>query len=140
MSFDSLLVMAEQSPEDWLEAEFERPISKHLPIALRYGDEYGNETGSAPSPRFYSRFAFFENAMTAGDPLRQRVAYALSQIFVVSGRVDEIGSDPVGLASYYDMLLEHAFGNYEDLLRAVTLHPVMGVYLSHVNNAKPDPA
>ena len=140
LSFDDLVVMTEQSPESWLEAQFQTPVSKHLPIALRYGDEYGYETGSAPSPRFYSRFAFFENAMTAGDPLRQRVAYALSQIFVVSGRVDEIGSDPVGLASYYDMLLEHAFGNYEDLLRAVTLHPVMGVYLSHVNNAKSDPA
>ena len=46
--------------------------------------------------------------------------------------------NPVGLASYYDTLPEHSFGNYRDLLLAVTLHPSMGFFLSHVNNAKTD--
>jgi uncharacterized protein (DUF1800 family) len=63
----------------------------------------------------------------------------LTQLFVVSDNVDQIFINPLGLANYYDTLLANAFGNYRDLLRAVTLHPVMGIYLSHVNNAKTNP-
>ncbi|MEE4297942.1 MAG: DUF1800 domain-containing protein [Pseudomonadales bacterium] len=139
MPYDDIVAVARQGPEAWLEAQFQLPASTHVPIIVRYGDEYGYDFLTPPFPGLYPRFAFFENAMLAPDQLRQRVAYALTQIFVVSGRVEEIGSDPAGLASYYDMLLEHAFGNFRDLLRAVTLHPVMGLYLSHVNNAKSDP-
>ena len=76
---------------------------------------------------------FFVNAMTGQDQLRQRVAFALSQIFVVSGT--DI-THAAGMASYQNLLLDHAFGNYRDLLEAVTLHPVMGAYLDMVNNAR----
>lgn len=76
---------------------------------------------------------FFANAMTGRDQLRQRVAFALSQIFVVSGT--EM-THAAGMAGYQNMLLDHAFGNYRDLLEAVTLNPVMGAYLDMVNNAK----
>lgn len=86
------------------------------------------------------RFAWWQAAMTNNDPLRQRVAFALSQIFVVSDLQDELADNPEGLASYYDVLVRNSFGNYRNLLREVTLHPVMGVYLSHFNNAKADPA
>jgi uncharacterized protein (DUF1800 family) len=89
-------------------------------------------------PALYRRFAFFENALTAPDQLRQLTAYALTQLFVVS-ETGVLGNNPVGLSNYYDTLLAHSFGNYRDLLRAVTLHPAMGFYLSHVNNAKTDP-
>ena len=73
------------------------------------------------------------------DPLRQRVGFALSQIFVISDRMEDLAVDPEGMAHYYDMLLGHAFGNYEDLLRDVSLHPCMGNYLSHLGNRKADP-
>ena len=43
------------------------------------------------------------------------------------------------MISYYDLLLEHAFGNYRDLLLAVARHPAMGIYLSHMGNEKADP-
>jgi uncharacterized protein (DUF1800 family) len=76
--------------------------------------------------------------MEAPDPLRQRVALALSEIFVVSDNVGAIGDNPIGLANYYDMLLEHAFGNFGDLLYDVSLHPIMGVYLSHLGNERSD--
>ncbi len=76
-------------------------------------------------------------ALWGPDQLRQRVAFALSQIFVVSQR--EV-NEAQGLASYYDMLVEHAFGNFRDLLEDVTLHPVMGTYLSHIRNEKADPS
>ncbi len=78
--------------------------------------------------------------MDAPDLLRQRVALALSEIFVVSDTADALFLTPGSVASYYDLLLEHAFGSYEALLRAVSLHPAMGVYLSHLNNDRSDPA
>jgi uncharacterized protein (DUF1800 family) len=63
---------------------------------------------------------FFENALTAPDQLRQRVAFALSQIFVVSGV--EI-YEAYGMAAYQNMLLNDAFGNYRQLMEDVTLSP-----------------
>ncbi|MEO0055248.1 MAG: hypothetical protein RLZZ50_1195 [Verrucomicrobiota bacterium] len=77
----------------------------------------------------------------SGPPsaLRQRAAYALSQILVVSEKLADLHYHTEGMADYWDTLLAHSFGNYRDLLRAVTLHPCMGVYLSHLKNRKADP-
>lgn len=81
--------------------------------------------------------AFFRNALTGPDQLRQRVAFALSQIFVVSG---------VELPKYWQMvpyqrmLLAQAFGNYRNVMQEVTLSPTMGDYLDMVNNDKPNTA
>jgi len=75
---------------------------------------------------------------TAVDPLRQRVAFALSEIFVISDRLETLGGQPRGMVGYYDMLVTGAFGNARDLLRNVALHPCMGVYLSHMKNRKAD--
>lgn len=69
------------------------------------------------------------------DQLRQRIAYSLSQIFVVSSSGDT-SLYPQGVASYYDMLARNAFGNFRQLLQDVTLHPMMGVYLTHIGNQK----
>jgi len=80
---------------------------------------------------------FFQNALSGADQLRQRVAFALSQIFVVSGA--EI-HEAYGMAAYQNMLLRGAFGNFRDLLSEVTLSPVMGNYLDMVNNDKANPA
>jgi uncharacterized protein (DUF1800 family) len=80
---------------------------------------------------------FFTNALTGQDQLRQRVAWALSQIMVVSGT--EI-YEAYGMAGYQNLLLKDAFGNFRQLLEDVTLSPVMGNYLDMVNNDKPNPA
>ncbi len=80
---------------------------------------------------------FFENALTGQDQLRQRVAFALSQIFVVSGT--EI-YEAYGMAAYQNLLLNDAFVNFRQLMEDVTLSPVMGHYLNMANNAKADPA
>lgn len=79
---------------------------------------------------------FWRQAATAPDQLRQRVAFALSQIFVVSLTNDAVSQYKRGAASYLDMLGREAFGNYRDLLEAVTLHPMMGLFLSHLRNQK----
>jgi uncharacterized protein (DUF1800 family) len=76
---------------------------------------------------------FFMNAMNDSDQLRQRVAFALSQIFVVSGT--EI-YEAYAMADYQNMLLNDAFGNFRTLLQDVTLSPVMGRYLDMSANAK----
>ncbi len=74
------------------------------------------------------------------DPLRQRVAFALSQILVASDRPEALTVEQQGMANFYDFMVKHAFGNYRDLLYDVATHPVMGVYLSHLNNQKANPA
>lgn len=79
---------------------------------------------------------FYRNATTRPDQLRQRVAFALQQIVVVSG-VDVDGT--YGLRNYQNMLLDNAFGNYRQVLKKVALSPVMGDYLDNVNNDKTAP-
>jgi uncharacterized protein (DUF1800 family) len=79
---------------------------------------------------------FFRNALAGPGQLRQRVAFALSQIFVVSAT--EI-YEAYGMAAYQNLLLNNAFGNFRDLLTEVTLSPVMGNYLDMANNDKPNP-
>jgi uncharacterized protein (DUF1800 family) len=74
---------------------------------------------------------FYRNALTQPDQLRQRVAFALAQIFVISSR--EVDGT-YGQRNYHNMLLDKAFTNWRDLMRGVTLSPVMGEYLDHVNN------
>lgn len=86
---------------------------------------------------YYWHTAWWQYVMTQPDVLRARVALALSEIFVIS-ELPELDEVPLGLANYYDMLLDNSFGNYRDLLEDVTFHPCMGVYLTHVNNPKAD--
>ena len=69
--------------------------------------------------------------------LRQRVKYALSQMFVISSdNTTAIQSMPRGEASYYDLLGNDAFGNFRQLLQDVTLNPMMGQFLSMQGNDK----
>jgi uncharacterized protein (DUF1800 family) len=75
--------------------------------------------------------AFFTNALSGQDQLRQRVAFALSQILVVS-TVDV--PLPSWMRSYQQLLYDSAFGNFRKLLYDVTLHPTMGRFLDMVNN------
>ena len=72
------------------------------------------------------------------DQLRQRVAFALSEIFVVSRKNPLIDEFPNGSAYYYDILVNDAFGNYRKLLEDVTLSPAMGVYLNMIGNQRAD--
>ncbi len=84
--------------------------------------------------------AWWLHAITGPDQLRQRVAFALSELFVVSDQNGDIDGQPIATATYYDLLIDNAFGNYRNLLEQVTLSPVMGHYLSMFKNRKPDPA
>lgn len=93
-----------------------------------------NAKATISPTEFYE--SFWSQAANSPDQLRQRVKFALSQIFVIS--MADPNVDPRGAASYYDMLGQRAFGNYRDLLQGVTLHPMMGIYLTSLGNQKED--
>ena len=74
------------------------------------------------------------------DQLRQRMAFALSQILVVSGQgSDVVRGSPEAASAYYEILQNQAFGNYADLLEAITYNLGMGSYLGHLRNQNEDP-
>ncbi len=116
-------------------------VTHSAPTSCQYDATAPTSPASLCARDNYSLFQvqrrFFQNALSGSDQLRQRVAFALSQIFVVSGT--EI-NEAYGMAAYQNMLLRDAFGNFRDLLNDVTLSPVMGNYLDMVNNDKANPA
>lgn len=75
----------------------------------------------------------FMNMYSGQDQLRQRMIFALGQIVVVSSNKNIYGEE---LAPYVRLLSKHAFGNYRDLLRDITLSPAMGKYLDLANSVK----
>jgi uncharacterized protein (DUF1800 family) len=118
----------------WIDAQMQMPPSHQLPF-LR-----ASAAGQQPFELHDERLdIWFRNTVNGNDQLRQRLAFALSEIFVVS-QFGALGVYPYALADYYDMLVDNAFGNYRQLLREVTLHPAMGIYLSILGNEKPDTA
>lgn len=80
--------------------------------------------------------AWWKIAVTGPDQLRQRVAFALSQILVASDANGTIAQWQEGAANYYDIFVNHAFGNFRTILEEVTLSPMMGIYLSSLRSAK----
>ena len=95
----------------------------------------------------HRRAQWFKVAITAPDQLRQRAAWALSQILVASDQGNKLGQDPVALAEYYDTLARDAFGYFDDssgyhagvyptLLADVTYSPAMAKMLTYVQNDK----
>ena len=144
LDFAALEALAVEGRDAWLERQFTLPVGAHTPISRdlinrREAGEFSEIEEDVVFSILTRRLAWWHRTVTAEDTLRQRVAFALSQIFVVSDNVDLLVVDPFALSGYYDMLLRNAFGNFRDLLRDVTLHPAMGIYLSHVNNRRADP-
>ena len=119
--------------EGWIDSQMLKPVSLQLP-----------HVESVPPPQFMFQLQedrvdiWFRNVVNGEDQLRQRVAFALSEILVVS-QLGALSQAPYALADYYDVLAQNAFGNYRTLLEEVTLHPAMGVYLSMLGNEKPNP-
>jgi uncharacterized protein (DUF1800 family) len=140
------------SYEAWLDAQIA------LPPTLSYPYVFTNRNLTSPGSSTYDGTLMFRswwrNSINAPDQLRQRLAFALSEIFVVSeaGPLDDKAD---ALSDYYDTLLHYclgnenyvepagapdANGNFHNLLMAVTLHPAMGRYLDMLDNDKPSPA
>jgi len=131
----------------WIDDQLQRPIGHLLPMVQWQNEQpssaqiYNDRKMNAWWGRAMGLPKLRPDAATdqLPDPLRQRVGFALSQIFVVSDRMERLANENEGVTHFYDTLLQHAFGNYRDLLRAVSLHPAMGIYLSHLGNRRSDP-
>jgi uncharacterized protein (DUF1800 family) len=128
----SINAVAASGRDAWITNEFTKQQNGHLTYLKGLVTAQGAAAMSVDNLN-----ANIWRQMVAGDDqLRQRVAFALSQIFVISQQDSNIFMRPAGVASYYDVLEKYAFGNYRDLLEAVALHPMMGLYLSHLHNQK----
>lgn len=121
----------------WLDAQVALPRQSMLSYMRNAG---GISNPIEPIPFDLYKQAWFVKTASAPDQLRQRVAFALSEIMVVSERGNALANDGLALGAYYDILLRNAFGSYRQLLEDVTLSPAMGRYLSMYRNRKPDPA
>lgn len=133
--------------EAWIDEQVELPQSQMLDnlnaVFAEVIEWYflnGGDPDEVSTRPYWTHFNYtwWENHMNSSDLLRQRVALALSEIFVISIE-SELSDQGLGLADYYDLLLKHSFGNFEDLLYDVSLHPCMGYYLSHLNNPREIP-
>jgi len=140
-TIDSLISMGIST---WLDSQFVKEASyctglikdiygQSKEIWVTNGNSAENYT-SRPN-HIHMNYAWWENTMTAEDILRQKVAYALSQILVISSE-SELNSYGVAVANYYDILIRNAFGNFYDMLYEIVMHPAMGSYLTHYNNPK----
>jgi hypothetical protein len=113
----------------WLSNQFSLPTNHFLPLLLANGN-------IDPQFPYVGNLLFntwWQQSVTAQDQLRQRLAFALSEIMVVSD-VGVLQDNGRCLSAYYDTLLDNAFGNFRALLRAVTLTPAMGQYLNMQGN------
>lgn len=120
--------------ERWIDAEIAKTPSLSLQplIALVPADTRNMGADRMQADRVD---IWLRHVMTGEDQLRQRVAWALSQIFVVSAN-GALQQYPFAIADFHDMLSRNAFGNYRQLLEDVTLHPAMGLYLSMLGNQR----
>lgn len=124
---------------DWLRAQYAKPISPADFSLTILRTTYDNKTVATG----FGTHAPDAGAIRAGlmisddaNVLRRRVAYALSEIFVVSDQGNMLAGASEGLCDWYDMLFRDAFSDFGTILKDVTYHPVMGEFLSSEGNAK----
>jgi uncharacterized protein (DUF1800 family) len=128
---------------DWFQAEIAKPATLNLPAvqAIIADDIATNPSGDRTFLSFSAPgIVFWRNAIQADDQLRQRMAFALSEILVISTTMDELLIFPEAVGYYQDVLTRNAFGNYRDLLEEVTYSPAMGYFLTYLQNQRGDPA
>jgi len=120
--------------EAWIDQQIQLPYDEDTMWDKTY---VGIPADSRPSADVFDH-SWWDYNMKNDDLLRHRVAFALSEIFVIN--IVAIPFQKGGtFASFYDILAKNALGNFEDLLLDVTLSPVMGTYLSHLGNKKANP-
>ena len=115
---------------DWIVAQMRKPATRTLPLMqARYATRQDTDSNHSK--------VLWQTLLTADDELRQRMMFALSQIFVIS--TDSFFDQGYSTAYYTDILTDQAFGNYRSLLEDVTYSPAMARYLTYYRNRKGDP-
>ena len=134
--------------EGWIDAQLAMPVSQSIlnrSVAIAMQAEpttnwFGPQGLLPPknSPFWaYFNAAWWEQSLTAPDQLRQRVAFALSEIFVVSfSATPYLRRRAEAIAAWADVLQQHAFGDFRQLMTAASTSPAMGVFLTHHGNRK----
>jgi uncharacterized protein (DUF1800 family) len=126
---DALIATVQSQGFDaFLSQQFAAPVSSHLAFV--------DASGVNPLTINQTNDAWWTYAISAPDQLRQRVAFALSEILVVSNASENLGNQPGALPAYYDVLVRGAFGNFRQLIENITLNPAMGAYLNMLHNDK----
>lgn len=123
--------VAASGPAAWLETQLNFAAAPTYRSYIESLQAAGQPAGQGQFNEF-----FWKRVMEGNDQVRQRVTFALSEIFVVSFEDATLAEQTRGMADYYDMLGKNAFGNFRQLLESVTLHPMMGIYLSSLHNQK----
>ncbi|MEM6316438.1 MAG: DUF1800 family protein [Bacteroidota bacterium] len=140
-TYEDIVGLSTSGMEDWIDQQFTlnpsfSMVTKVAEITDIKNAGLNDPMNTGPFLHFWN-YAYWEHTMTSPDVLRQRIALALSEILVISEN-SGFGENAYAFADYYDMLLQHAFGNYRDLLEAVTFTPAMAMYLTYMNNPKQD--
>ncbi len=132
-SIQEITDLQNEGLEHWLWRQFRMPYV--LQTSYLDAQRSRNENGRASDDMSYE--AIWRQWLFDEGQLRARMAFALSEIMVISNIAPDIR--PYAMSSYLDLLNQHAFGNYRDLLKAVTLHPAMGYYLNMTESEKENP-
>jgi uncharacterized protein (DUF1800 family) len=121
----------------WLDAEIAKPIGETAVAAYQRlgGEDYANKDYFGTN--FHTQ-VMWQQFLDSNDQLRKRIAFALSEFFVVSANGVDAVWHGLGLCHYWDILNQYAFGNFRGLLEEVTLNPVMGQFLSLNDSRKED--
>jgi uncharacterized protein (DUF1800 family) len=133
-SVDEIEALRVEGYEHWLWAQFNARTMLHT----SYLDWQRQRDAKLKANADMSYEAIWQQWLGGADPLRARMSFALSQILVISNIAPDLPA--YALSSYLDLLNHHAFGNYRDLLEAVTLHPAMGRYLNLQGSEKANAA
>jgi len=128
----------------WITDQVNMPAASHrAAVAADFAANNAGGQDRDPNTNLFRRAGqshrlntWWKFALQGGDQLRQRVAFALSQIMVISDQNGTVNAWQEGAANYYDILAKNAFGNFRQLLQDVTLNPMMGIYLTYLRNQK----
>ncbi len=131
--------ICESSQSHWFLEQTRLPASLLMPHVDKAFSEWDEESELTTFVIDSPTFGFWNNAISAPDQLRQRMAFALSQILVISTKGSEVLAEtPTAIAHYQDILIRNALGNYRTLLEEVTYAPAMGYYLTYIGSKKAD--
>jgi uncharacterized protein (DUF1800 family) len=123
----------------WLAAQRAAPITLQRPsVETRIAGLALANPQPGPAYRRIRLEKWWDTAIRAPDQLRQRMAFALSQIMVISDVSGTLFGIAPMVAEYHDLLARNALGNYRTLLGEVSRSPMMAIYLTHYRNPKTD--
>jgi uncharacterized protein (DUF1800 family) len=134
-----IATLQSQGYSTWITSQMAVPETSHRTATDADANAFP-PTGTFQITQNNRQAAWWKIVVTAPDQLRQRVAFALSEIFVTSDVASQLANVPDGLANYNDLLANDAFVNFRQLLQDVTLSPAMGNYLNMLENAAANPA